>query len=186
MARLTLSKALEFYPACSQEDIALLADCPIATVRAAIKKAGKQLADTPSDMWRNEIMLEDLTQDQIAKKHLTTLATVKAMLYNKDLTPRVVASHQQIINFMVENRGKFTQVELAQKFNVSQPLIAKLNPHRRPVGNIERKTPGEQLKIIQYAQANSIQSAALTFGVSRAAIYRWIEKHDSKRKSSGE
>lgn len=182
MARLTLDKALEFYPACTQEDIAMLSDSTIAAVRAAIKAAGKPLANTPSDMWRNEIMLEDLTQLQIAKKHNTDLGVIKAMLYSRDVTPRVIASHQQIINFMVENPGKFTQVELAEKFNVSQSLIAKLNPHRKPVGPIERKTPGERLRIMEHARKHSIQSAALTFNVSRMAIYRWMEK-DNERKA---
>lgn len=182
MARLTLDKALEFYPAFTQEDIAMLSDSTIAAVRAAIKAAGLQLAHTPSDMWRTEVMLEDLTQLQIAKKHNTELSVIKAMLYGKDVTPRVVASHQQIINFMAENPGKFTQVELAKKFNVSQSLIAKLNPHKKPVGPIERKTPGERLKIMEHAKKHSIQSAALTFNVSRMAIYRWMEK-DRERKA---
>lgn len=185
MARLTLDKALEFYPACTQEDIAMLSDSTIAAVRAALKASGQALVDTPSDMWRNEIMLEDLTQLQIAKKHNTDLGVIKAMLYSRDLTPRVVASHQQIINFMAANPGKFTQVELAEKFNVSQSLIAKLNPHKKPIGPIERKTPGERHKIMEYARNNSIHSASLTFGVSRMAIYRWLEK-DNERKASNQ
>lgn len=184
MARLSLDKALQFYPACTQEDIALLASCSIAAVRTAIKSAGLQLANTPSNMWRDELLLEDMTQEQMAKKHHTTLAVVKAMIYNKELTPRVVASHQQIINFMVANPGKYTQVEIAQKFGVSQSLVAKLNPHRKPVGPIERKTPGERFKILEHAKKHSIQSASLTFNVSRMAIYRWMEKDNERRASN--
>lgn len=183
MARLTLEQALELYPSITQEDVALLTGCTIAAIRQQIKKIGKELVNAATDAWRDELLLENLTQEQMAKKHLTTIAVVKQMIYGKELKPREVASHQQIINFMVENRGKYTQVEIAERFGVSQALVAKLNPYKKQYGSIERKTPGEQLVIIKYAEAHSIQSAALKYGVSRAAIYRWMEKRNERTTS---
>lgn len=180
MARLTLEQALELYPSITQEDVALLSGCTIAVIRQQIKKVGKELSSTPTDMWRDELLLENLTQEQMAKKHHTTIALVKHMVYGKELKPREVVSHQQIINFMVEHRGKHSQIEIAQKFNVSQALVAKLNPYKKQYGPIERKTPGEKLEIMKYADAHSIHSAALKFGVSRAAIYRWMEKRNER------
>lgn len=184
MARLTIEQALLHYPSFTQEDIALLTDLTIAQVRAHIKNAGLELCNTVTDAWRREISLEDLTHEKIAKKHHAPLLVIKSAIYGKPAKEREQASHQDIINFMVANKGKYTQLELAEKFDVSQALISKLNPFKRVHGPIERKTPGEQLKIVEYAEKHSIQAAALTFQVSRAAIYRWMEKVNERRANS--
>lgn len=184
MARLTISQALAHYPAFTQEDIAMLTDLSIAQVRSELRHAGLALNNTVTDAWRREITLEDLTHEKIAKKHNAPLLVIKSAIYGKPAQEQEQASHQEIINFMVANRGKYTQIELAEKFGVSQALISKLNPFKRAHGPIERKTPGEQLKIVEYAEKHSIQAAALTFGVSRAAIYSWKEKIDERRANS--
>lgn len=177
MARLSLEDALKFYPSFSQEDIAVLSDTPIYLVRQQIKNKRLELKHEPSPLWQTEVMLEDLTMEQIAKKHNTTPHCVKQMLYDKFPSgPREQASHQQIINFMVENRGKYTQVELAERFGCSQSLIAKLNPFKQPIGKIERKSPAEWKVILDYARKHSIQAAALTYKVSRTAIYNRMDK----------
>lgn len=184
MARLTIEQAILHYPAFTQEDIALLTDLSIAQVRSHLKRAGLELCNNVTPEWRREISLEDLTHEKIAKKHHAPLLVIKSAIYCEPPKGRKEVSYQHIINFMLTNKGKHTQLELAEKFGVSQALISKLNPFKRVHGPIERKSPGEQLKIVEYAEKHSIQAAALTFGVSRAAIYRWKEKIDERRANS--
>lgn len=184
MARLTIEQALQYYPSFAQEDIAMLADVSIAVVRQELKRAGKELNNTMTAAWRREISLEDLTHEKIAKKHNAPLLVIKHAIYGTDPKNPEPTSHQEIINYMVANRGKHTQLELAEKFGVSQALISKLNPFKRAHGPIERKTPGEQLRIVEYAEKHSIQAAALTFNVSRAAIYRWRDAINERRANS--
>lgn len=179
MKTMTLKDALKFYPSFAQEDISMLTGLPISAVRKAIKEAGMDLSNELTEAWKREMMLEDLSKEQIAKKHHTTTNLVHRALYfdiNSGQCGRPGgASHQEIINYMVANRGKFTQYEIAAHFGVAQSLVAKLNPYKQPYGPIKRKTPGEWYPIIEYAKKHSIQAAALLYKVSRASIYRRLE-----------
>lgn len=178
MKTMKLQDALKFYPSFTQEDISLLTTLPIATVRKAIKEAGMELSNELTEAWKREIMLEDLSKEQIAKKHMVCTKFVHRALYY-DITSgtrgKQGASHQEIINYMIANRGKFTQVEIAEHFGVAQSLVAKLNPYKQPYGPIKRRTPGEWQPILDYAKKHSIQAASLLYGVARASIYRRLE-----------
>jgi|JI7StandDraft_1071085.scaffolds.fasta_scaffold31329_1 hypothetical protein len=178
--QLQLQDALKFYPSFTQEDIAMLTNLPIAAVRRAIKSNNLELATELTEAWKREIMLEDLNMDQIAKKHLTTANLVHRALFCTLKEPKNrTVSHQEIINYMVANKGKHTQAELAEKFGVAQSLICKLNPFRQSYGPIKRLTPGEWVPILDYAKNHSIHAASLRFKVSRAAIYRHLEKEQA-------
>lgn len=176
MKTLPLEEALKFYPSFTQEDIALLTNNSIAATRKAIRAAGHALCEELTEPWKREIMLENLNVEQIAKKHITTVNNVRLALYYPLAKNEVrVVSHQEIINYMVANRGKITQIEIAKKFGVSQALVAKLNPFKQPYGPAKRRTPGEWLPILDYAKKHSIQAASLLYKVSRASIYRRLE-----------
>jgi predicted DNA-binding protein (UPF0251 family) len=173
-----LQEAIKFYPSFTQEDIAVLTGLPIHAVRRSLKDAGHELTQKLTQAWRTEILAtaENLPQPQAAKMHSTTPSVIQYARYigvHKDVV-RGTVDHAEVKAFITANRHKMTQAEMAEALGVSQSLVSSLNPYRRPVGAILRKTPGEWVVILQYAEKHNIQQAALKFNVSRTAIHRRI------------
>lgn len=173
-----LQEALKFYPSFSQEDIAVLTELPIHTVRRALLEEGHELTQKLTQAWRTEILVttDDMGLKQAAKMHNTTVSIISRARYvgvHREIE-RCTVDHTEVKNFIIANHKKMTQVEMAEALGVSQSLVSSLNPYRRPVGKILRKTPGEWVIILQYAAANNVQQAAKRYNVSRAAIHKRI------------
>ena len=179
-----LQEALKFYPSFTQEDIAVLTDLPIHTVRRSLSDAGYELTQKLTQAWRTEILAttEGMAQPQAAKMHSTTPAVIQHARYvgvHKEVT-RGTVDHTEVKKFITENRHKLTQIEMAEALGISQSMISSLNPYRRPVGKILRKTPGEWLVILEYAAKHNVQQAAKRYNVSRAAIHKRIKQNEAK------
>lgn len=176
-----LDDALAFYPSFTQEDIALLTGLKIHEVRAALDHLGHDLQTKMTPQWRQEILIEcsEMTASAVGKLYRMTGAAVVRARYSKlpsnKPRGRPQVDHTDLKNFIISN-PHMTQVELAAAAGCSQALISMLSPTRKPIGNVQRRTPGEKVAIINYAKANGVSAAARLYGVSRTAIHNWMDK----------
>ena len=176
-----LQEALKFYPSFTQEDIASLTGLPIHAVRRSLRDAGQELTQKLTQAWRTEILAttDNLGLKQAAKMHNTTASIIQYARYHgvhKEVE-RGTVDHAEVKDFITANHKKMTQIEMAEALGISQSLVSSLNPYRRPVGKILRKTPGEWVAILQYAAAHNVQQAAKRYNVSRTAIHKRIKQN---------
>lgn len=174
-----LQEAIKFYPSFTQEDIAALTQLPIHAIRRALRDDGFELSERLTQAWRHEILAttEGMSEPLAAKMHTTTAAVIHYARYvgvHKD-NQRGVLDHAEIKKYIVANRKTMTQEEMASALGISQSMISQLDPYRRPIGSVLRKTPGEWVVILQYAKSNTVQAAAKRYNVSRTAIHRRLK-----------
>lgn len=92
--------------------------------------------------------------------------------------PRAVTEYQKTLARTLADSKKYNQEQIAEALHLSQSTVSKI-VSTTSKGPYNRKTKEERLKIAKYAEKHSVTEAHRKYGVSRAAVYKWMKEKDN-------
>lgn len=98
---------------------------------------------------------------------------------SKRKTPTVTDNQKHMANSLAKSR-KYTQTQIGQTLGLSQATVSRLVGGQTKSGYVRHDTDKKK-EIVAYAEKHSVTDAHRKYGVSRAAVYKWMKELSNGR-----